>query len=499
MDQRGGRVVELVGVVDEHEEPLVSGLAEHRRGGLTEGVGLALVAAKRRGEKRSERAVGNRRRGPVRAHHRGRPPTVLGQRQALGRESGLTHPGRAGEEDAARAEVHRVGDVGELGGTADERPRDRHGHASVASGGPGWSPGRSRRPPAVAAATLRGPSHWWPRLDMRRTVPFSLAVVIVLGVSAGAVWASGIWKAGGSTHPAGRHRVPTSRPLVAAPVSTCRSPLTPDAPLRLWIGGDSLAGSLGPALGTLAANTGIVQPVFDSRVSSGLTTPGFFDWPAHATQEMARLDPEVVVFIIDTNDSELVTGSANAADAKARYAELVTQMLDILGGAGSHRYVYWVGGPTILDSTIDSGVRQLDDVARSVVVNRPNTTYVDAYRLFGDSQGHFTFTLPDASGKPVLVRSDDGVHFTPAGADRLAQPIFQALDPQCHLQSQAVPGSPKTVIETPGSTQVGSGQGSTPPGRPPATAPPPPTTPPTAPPTTPAPVITVPRVGPTRT
>jgi len=27
----------------------------------------------------------------------------------------------------------------------------------------------------------------------------------------------------------------------------------------------------------MAGNTGVVQPVFDSRVSSGLTTPGFFD------------------------------------------------------------------------------------------------------------------------------------------------------------------------------------------------------------------------------
>ncbi|HSO96326.1 MAG TPA: GDSL-type esterase/lipase family protein [Acidimicrobiia bacterium] len=332
----------------------------------------------------------------------------------------------------------------------------------------------------------------------RWTVPFSVAVVIVLGVTAGAVWAAGVWPSG-SAHPTARvRRVPTSRPLVSAPASSCRSPLTPDAPLRLWIGGDSLAGSLGPALGTLAGDTGVVQPVFDSRVSSGLTTPGFFDWPEHATQEMARLDPEVAVFIIDANDSELVTGSATAADAKARYAELVTQMLDILAGPGSHRYVYWVGGPTIRDSTTDSGVRQLNDVARSVVVRRPNTTYVDAYRLFGDSQGRFSFTLPDASGTPVLDRSDDGVHFTPAGADRLAQPIFQALDSQCRVQSQAVPGSPKAVIETPGSTQVGSGQGTAPSTRPPPTSPP--TSPPApAPPTTRAPVVTLPRSGTTRT
>ena len=341
---------------------------------------------------------------------------------------------------------------------------------------------------------------------MRRTVnpwwvAVPVAVVTVVAFTAGALWATGTWNPGGSgTRAVAARRTPTTRPLVPAPASTCRSPLTSDAPLRLWIGGDSLAGSLGPALGTMAGNTGVVQPVFDSRVSSGLTTPGFFDWPAHATQEMARLDPEVVVFIIDTNDSEIVSsaaGTSSASDGQVRYEELVTQMLDILSGPDSHRYVYWVGGPTIRDTTIDSGVRQLNDVARTVVQHHPHATYVDDYRLFGDSQGRFSFTLPDPSGKPVLVRSDDGIHFTPAGANRLAQPIFQSLDKQCHLQSQAVPGSPKLVIETPGSTQVGSGRGSppttrttAPPVTAPVTSPPPPST---APPTTPPTGLTLPK------
>lgn len=332
-------------------------------------------------------------------------------------------------------------------------------------------------------------------LSSRRGVTVLVAVVGLVVAGAGAVWATRSWPLDGSDAPAlTSRRIPTTHPTVPPPTSTCRSPLTSDAPLRLWIGGDSLAGSLGPALGTMAGNAGVVQPVFDSRVSSGLTTPGFFDWPAHATQEMARLDPEVVVFIIDTNDSELVQSGATTngvPDWKPRFEQLVTQMLDILGGPDAHRYVYWVGGPTIRDATIDAGVRQLNDVARSVVQRHGHATYVDDYRLFSDSQGHFSFSLPDQTGKTVLMRADDGVHFTPAGANLLAQAIFGALDTQCHLTRQAVPGSPKSVIETPGSTQVGPNTRTPTTSRsaPPVTSPPPP--PPTSPPTTP-PIVTVP-------
>jgi hypothetical protein len=40
-------------------------------------------------------------------------------------------------------------------------------------------------------------------------------------------------------------------------------PLTHDAPLKLWVGGDSLAGGIGPALGQIAGATGVVHTQVD--------------------------------------------------------------------------------------------------------------------------------------------------------------------------------------------------------------------------------------------
>src|SRR5712691_7268197 len=86
--------------------------------------------------------------------------------------------------------------------------------------------------------------------------------------------------------------IPTNAPVAGtAAAQKCRAPLNPDDPLRLWIGGDSLAGSLGPSLGDQTAKTGVVLPTFDSRPSSGLASPSFFDWPKHALEEMQRVHP----------------------------------------------------------------------------------------------------------------------------------------------------------------------------------------------------------------
>jgi hypothetical protein len=234
-------------------------------------------------------------------------------------------------------------------------------------------------------------------------------------------------------------------------------PLTPDTPLKLWIGGDSLAGSLGPSLGLLTGNTGVVQPQFDSRVSSGLTTPSFFDWPQHATQEMTRLDPEAVVFIIGTNDGPTVQkkplDASGAPEWRAHYAALVDEMMKILVGARG-RTVYWVGAPIMEDNNRSDEVRQLNEVGQEVAARHPEVTYVDSYELFAGRDGKYAASLPSDSGRVVRMRADDGVHLTPEGGDRLAGAVFMPLDARWHITAQAVRGNPKPVLETEGSSQV---------------------------------------------
>jgi hypothetical protein len=238
-----------------------------------------------------------------------------------------------------------------------------------------------------------------------------------------------------------------------------RRPLTPDAPLRLWIGGDSLAGSLGPSLGELVATTGVVAPQLDSRVSSGLTSPEFFDWPEHAAEEMARLDPEAVVFLINTNDAnampplEADTVASSGENWRTDYAARVDEMLGILVG-DSGRPVYWVGTPPMQDEDLDDNVAALNEVVREVAARHPEVTYVDATSLFVDADGDYTSSVTDAEGDRVLLRGADGIHLTPEGGDRMAAPVFDALDAEWRIRAQAVPGHVQPIVETEGSSQV---------------------------------------------
>jgi len=243
-------------------------------------------------------------------------------------------------------------------------------------------------------------------------------------------------------------------PGAGAPAANAR-PLSVDDPLRLWIGGDSLAGSLGPSLGEMTATTGVVKPVYNSRVSSGLNSPGFYDWPRHAAEQMVRYDPEAVVFIIGANDFPVVADRPLGSDGRpaweAAYSTKVEQMLEVLTGSG--RDVYWVGAPVMRSDSLSSDVREINDVARSVIARHPEVTYVDSYDLFSDD-GRYAVSLPNSVGVTERVRAGDGIHLTPAGGDRLAEAVYRLLDARWDIHAQTVAGHRQRVTEVEGSTRI---------------------------------------------
>jgi uncharacterized protein len=250
--------------------------------------------------------------------------------------------------------------------------------------------------------------------------------------------------------------VTTSAPAAASesdPEHPCRSPLSPADPLRLWIGGDSLAGSLGPSLGELTGKSGVVQPVLDARESSGLLSPEFVNWPKRGGEDMITYNPEVAVFIVGANDAKtLQDGGERDRDWRTRYSARVEEMLTLLGGNG--RVVYWVGAPVMADSAYSERVKAVNEVFRDVAARHPGVVYVDAYAVFSTQDGTYAPTLPVPGGKISRVRSTDGIHFTPEGGDLLAKTVFDRLDPACRVTQQAVEGLMKPTIEAKGSSSV---------------------------------------------
>lgn len=293
-----------------------------------------------------------------------------------------------------------------------------------------------------------------------RTVVWILGVtVVLLGGAAGALVATdrAPWASHADAAPprsVDREHPPLVDPADPSTQGQRRRALTPDDPLRLWIAGDSLAGSLGPSLGELTAASGVVAPVYDSRVSSGLANPSFFNWPKHAGTELARLRPEAVAFIIGTNDYPIVSGKqVEGSTWAAAYEARTEAMMRLLVGP-QQRTVFWISPPIVKDTKMAAALRQIGEVQRAVARRFPSVVWIDGYSLFDDAEGEYASRIEDEDGRAISVRAGDGIHFSPQGGDYLARAVFEEIDRLWRLRAQADPTQPQRVVETKGSSYV---------------------------------------------
>ena len=162
---------------------------------------------------------------------------------------------------------------------------------------------------------------------------------------------------------------------------------------------------------------------------------------------MARLDPEIVVFIIGANDFDVPDDEPDDALGepawRADYTQLLEEILGILGA--DERHVYLVGPPIMRETKKGDGARELDGLMRDVVSHHPDVVYVSAFDLFVDEDGEYTATLPSIDGDDVRVRTADGIHFTEAGGEFLADQVFTLIDRRCDIVDQAIPGRRQPV------------------------------------------------------
>ena len=245
----------------------------------------------------------------------------------------------------------------------------------------------------------------------------------------------GDWVVGNEDRGASSAVPTTTPPIVGGPVTarpTLRAPAA-GAPLRVYLGGDSIMHDAGNAFLDIAAGSPIFTSTLHYENATGLARPDFYDWPAALGDDMAEHQPEVVFLLFGGNDGQgIVTADGAAVQSvsdpawQEEYLRRVESAMDVV--RADDRLVFWIGLPPMRSSDFDAKARIMSRIYREAAEDRPWVTYVDTVPLFGDADGRFVARLTDASGRTVDVRKADGIHFNAAGAERLARHLLDLLD-----------------------------------------------------------------------
>jgi len=255
-------------------------------------------------------------------------------------------------------------------------------------------------------------------------------------------------------------------------------PISPDAPLRVIVAGDSFAQPLGFELQNFATRDGMTSVEVDGRISTGLARPDYFDWPSQVAEIAGTTGVEAIVFFVGANDDQnmILDDDSVVEVATSEWTDAYAERAASLMDACREIRLYWVGLPVMRDADDHRAAAAVNAAVRRAAAARPWVKFIDIWETFEGPDGRFSLYLPDETGELIEVRGPDGVHLSRTGTNMVAAMLYNAFGRTWNL---ATPTPTATATDTAEPTTPPTAPPTAPlPGARPPVAPSPPITPP---------------------
>ena len=198
---------------------------------------------------------------------------------------------------------------------------------------------------------------------------------------------------------------------------------------RLAVFGDSLAVDLSKALERHYAEDPNITVISQGVGSSGFVRDDFFDWNNAIAEQIAADSFDIAVVVIGINDRQPLNTPNGRAEPLTEawitaYSARLSQFVTQLRNAG--KPTIWVSLPPMEAPSYGQAMNQISEVQKLAVFSG-GAEYLDIYERFIDEAGRYSAHGPDLNGNRVRMRKDDGIHFSTAGADKLAFYVAQTM------------------------------------------------------------------------
>ncbi|MFD2182663.1 GDSL-type esterase/lipase family protein [Rhodoplanes azumiensis] len=156
--------------------------------------------------------------------------------------------------------------------------------------------------------------------------------------------------------------------------------------------------------------------------------PGQPGQPAQPGQQATPGQPAPPADDAAGGDAQQAGGGALHEFRSERWSELYIRRIDETIAALKSKGVpvFWVGLPPVRGTRSMADFGYLNDLYRSRA-EKAGIVYIDVWDGFVDEQGRFAQQGPDVEGQIRRLRAGDGVHFTQAGARKLAHYVEREL------------------------------------------------------------------------
>lgn len=236
---------------------------------------------------------------------------------------------------------------------------------------------------------------------------------------------------------------PAPAPAAPAPPAATEAAAAPAGPaFSIAVLGDNVGQLLAQGLQETFAERANVTILRKTRENTGLVRDDYFDWVKAAGELLSGAQKiDVAVMLVGSNDRQAIREGAQSHDPRTpRWRELYAARAQAFANAFREKKVtlIWVGAPVMQNERLSAGLLELNEIYRETA-EAAGATYVDTWEGFADERHRFTAFGPDINGLITRLRTNDGVHFTRAGARKLAYFLEGDLR---RLMDRAAPGGP---------------------------------------------------------
>lgn len=229
--------------------------------------------------------------------------------------------------------------------------------------------------------------------------------------------------------------VTEAEPSAAPPLRT----VTETEPLRLWVGGDSLGQFIGGDLKNSFADRELSEVSDDYNISTGLTRPDYFDWPARLTEKMSQADahPEALVLMLGGNDDQPMRREDGfivepLTDAWSdEYRSRVATVMDVSGYSDSR--LFWINLPPMRNEIRNKITSVINEIVFDEAASRSWVTVINIIPLFTGADGNYTDQLADPNGNLRKARAPDGVHLTATSSTWIADLVWESVSEEWRI------------------------------------------------------------------
>jgi hypothetical protein len=210
--------------------------------------------------------------------------------------------------------------------------------------------------------------------------------------------------------------------------------------------GDSLGQTLAQGLTSAFADRPDVAVLRKAKENSGLVRDDFYDW-VKTTQDLLASGEKIdfAVMLVGSNDRQALRDAEGTFEPRSdKWLEVYRSRIETIATAFRDKKIplVWVGLPVLKNERLAEDALAFNEIYREVA-SKNGATYVDIWERFADEHGGYRGSGPDINGQIVRLRAGDGIHFTKAGARKLAHFIEPEI--RRHLDQVRPKASPEVA------------------------------------------------------